>query len=178
MLAVCVRRLELAQRWLPDTPEKAQRHLANALDGANRAADLTRRLLTFARSEPARPEMTPVDECIASFAQLIERTIGDRIALTLDLQADDLACWVDRQQFENALLNLAVNARDAMDGHGSLTIRTPGDGENKVAGLAVQVIDTGCAMPPEVLDRVFDHFYTPKPSAHGDGPGIRQAFPS
>src|SRR3546814_6917198 len=86
---------------------------------------------------------------MASFAQLIERTIGDRIALTLDLQADDLACWVDRQQFENALLNLAVNARDAMDGHGSLTIRTRGDGENKVAGLAVQVIDTGCGMPPE-----------------------------
>src|SRR3546814_4452089 len=84
--------------------------------------------------------ISPVDECIASFAQLIERTIGDRIALTLDLQADDLACWVDRQQFENALLNLAVNARDAMDGHGSLTIRTRGDGENKVAGLAVQEI--------------------------------------
>src|SRR3546814_19382904 len=88
MLAVVVGGLELAQRWLPDTPEKAQRHLANALDGANRAADLTRRLLTFARSDTARPEMTPVDECIASFAQLIARTIGHRIALTPHLQAD------------------------------------------------------------------------------------------
>ena len=176
MLAVVVGGLELAQRWLPDTPEKAQRHLANALDGANRAADLTRRLLTFARSEPARPEMTPVDECIASFAQLIERTIGDRIALTLDLQAGDLACWVDRQQFENALLNLAVNARDAMDGHGSLTIRTLDDGEHKAAGLAVQVIDTGCGMSPEVLERVFDPFYTTKPAGQGTGLGMSQVF--
>jgi signal transduction histidine kinase/ActR/RegA family two-component response regulator len=176
MLAVVVGGLELAQRWLPDTPEKAQRHLANALDGANRAADLTRRLLTFARSEPARPEMTPIDESIASFAQLLERTIGDRIALTLDLRADGLACWIDRQQFENALLNLAVNARDAMEGHGSLTIRTQGDGAAETAALAVQVIDTGCGMPPEVLERVFDPFYTTKPAGQGTGLGMSQVF--
>lgn len=176
MLAVVVGGLELAQRWLPGKPEKAQRHLSNALDGANRAADLTRRLLTFARAEPARPEMTPIDECIASFAQLIERTIGDRIALTLDLQADSLACWIDRQQFENALLNLAVNARDAMNGHGSLTIRTLDDGEEDAAALAVQVIDTGCGMSPEVLERVFDPFYTTKPAGQGTGLGMSQVF--
>ncbi len=174
MLAVVVGGLELAQRWLPDTPEKAERHLANALDGANRAADLTRRLLTFARSEPARPEITAVDDCIASFAELIERTIGDRIALTLDLNADGLACWLDRQQFENALLNLAVNARDAMNGHGSLMIRTLDDGNGKA--LAVQVIDTGCGMPPEVLERVFDPFYTTKPAGQGTGLGMSQVF--
>ncbi|MBJ7501860.1 MAG: response regulator [Sphingopyxis sp.] len=176
MLAVVVGGLELAQRWLPGKPEKAQRHLSNALDGANRAADLTRRLLTFARAEPARPEMTPIDESIASFAQLIERTIGDRIALTLDLQADGLACWIDRQQFENALLNLAVNARDAMNGHGSLTIRTLDDGEYEAAALAVQVIDTGCGMSPEVLERVFDPFYTTKPAGQGTGLGMSQVF--
>jgi signal transduction histidine kinase/ActR/RegA family two-component response regulator len=170
MLAVVVGGLELAQR----SPEKAPRHLANALDGANRAADLTRRLLTFARSEPARPEMTVVDECIASFAELIERTIGDRIALTLDLRASGQACWVDRQQFENALLNLAVNARDAMNGHGSLTIQTLDDGEGQA--LAVQVIDTGCGMSPEVLERVFDPFYTTKPAGQGTGLGMSQVF--
>ncbi len=174
MLAVVVGGLELAQRWLPGTPEKAKRHLANALDGANRAADLTRRLLTFARSEPARPEMTPIDACITGFAELIERTIGDRIALTLDLNADHLACWLDRQQFENALLNLAVNARDAMDGHGALTIRTRDDGDGKA--LAVQVIDTGCGMSPEVLERVFDPFYTTKPAGQGTGLGMSQVF--
>ena len=174
MLAVVVGGLELAQRWLPGTPEKAERHLANALDGANRAADLTRRLLTFARSEPARPERTVVDDCIASFAELIERTMGDRIALTLDLHADGLACWLDRQQFENALLNLAVNARDAMDGHGSLTIRTLDDGGKKT--LAVQVIDTGCGMSPDVLERVFDPFYTTKPAGQGTGLGMSQVF--
>lgn len=170
MLAVVVGGLELAQR----APEKASRHLANALDGANRAADLTRRLLTFARSEPARPEMVTVDECITGFAELIERTIGDRIALTLDLQAAGRACWVDRQQFENALLNLAVNARDAMNGHGSLTIQTLDDGEGKA--IAVQVIDTGCGMSPEVLERVFDPFYTTKPAGQGTGLGMSQVF--
>ena len=174
MLAVVVGGLELAQRWLPDTPEKAERHLVNALDGANRAADLTRRLLTFARSEPARPEITDIDACIAGFAELIARTIGDRIALTLDLRAEGLACWLDRQQFENALLNLAVNARDAMDGHGALTIRTLDDGDQKA--LAVQVIDTGCGMTPDVLERVFDPFYTTKPAGQGTGLGMSQVF--
>ena len=176
MLAVVVGGLELAQRWLSEAPDKAERHIHNALDGANRAADLTRRLLTFARSEPARPEMAEIDACISSFAELIERTIGDRIALTLDLQADGLACWVDRQQFENALLNLAVNARDAMDGHGSLTIRTLRDEEEEAAALAVQVIDTGCGMSPEVLERVFDPFYTTKPAGQGTGLGMSQVF--
>lgn len=170
MLAVVVGGLELAQR----APEKASRHLANALDGANRAADLTRRLLAFARSEPARPEMVTIDDCIASFGELIERTIGDRIALTLDLQTAGRACWVDRQQFENALLNLAVNARDAMNGHGALTIQTLDDGEGKA--LAVRVIDTGCGMSPEVLERVFDPFYTTKPAGQGTGLGMSQVF--
>ncbi|WP_432768208.1 MAG: response regulator [Sphingopyxis sp.] len=174
MLAVVVGGVELAQRWLTEAPDKAQRHLANALDGANRAADLTRRLLTFARAEPARPETTVIDECIAAFAELIERTIGDRIALTLDLQATGLACWLDRQQFENALLNLAVNARDAMEGHGALTIRTLDDGDQKA--LAVEVIDTGCGMAPDVLDRVFDPFYTTKPAGQGTGLGMSQVF--
>ena len=176
MLAVVVGGLELAQRMVVTAPEKAQRHMSNAMDGANRAADLTRRLLTFARSEPARPEMTVIDECITSFAQLIERTIGDRIALTLDLHAPGLACWVDRQQFENALLNLSVNARDAMDGHGSLTIRTVRDEREEAAALAVQVIDTGCGMSPEVLERVFDPFYTTKPAGQGTGLGMSQVF--
>src|SRR3546814_7491199 len=72
-------------------------------------------------------------------------------------------------QFENALLNLAVNARDAMDGHGSLTIRTLRDEEEEATGLAVQVIDTGCGMAPAVLERVFDPFYTTKPAGKGTG---------
>ncbi|MGH6649934.1 MAG: ATP-binding protein [Sphingopyxis sp.] len=176
MLAVVVGGLELAQRWLVEAPDKAQRHIHNALDGANRAADLTRRLLAFARSEPARPEMMVVDDSIAAFAELIERTIGDRIALTLDLRTPGLAAWLDRQQFENALLNLAVNARDAMEGHGSLTIRTVRDEEDQPAALAVQVIDTGCGMSPEVLARVFDPFYTTKPAGQGTGLGMSQVF--
>jgi len=176
MLAVVVGGLELAQRWLTEAPDKAQRHIHNALDGANRAADLTRRLLTFARAEPARPELTDIDDCIGGFSELMARTIGDRIALTLDLNAAGLHCRIDRQQFENALLNLAVNARDAMEGRGSLTIRTLRDEEEETAALAVQVIDTGCGMSPEVIERVFDPFYTTKPVGQGTGLGMSQVF--
>ncbi|SNS66262.1 ATP-binding protein [Sphingopyxis indica] len=176
MLAVVVGGLELAQRWLTEAPDKAERHIRNALDGANRAADLTRRLLTFARAEPARPEMTDIDDCIQGFSELMARTIGDRIALTLDLNAAGLRCRIDRQQFENALLNLAVNARDAMEGRGSLTIRTLRDEEEESAALAVQVIDTGCGMSPEVIERVFDPFYTTKPVGQGTGLGMSQVF--
>ncbi len=175
MLAVVVGGLELAQRWLPGEPEKAQRHIGNALDGANRAADLTRRLLTFSRAEPARPETGAIDDMIAGFADLIERTIGDRIELALDLQASGALCRLDRQQFENALLNLAVNARDAMQGHGALTIRTRRqDGE--ASGVAVEVADNGCGMSPAILERVFDPFYTTKPVGQGTGLGMSQVF--
>ncbi len=176
MLAVVVGGLELAARWLGEAPDKARRHLDNALDGANRAADLTRRLLAFARSEPARPEMMRIDDMIAAFAELIERTIGDRIALELDLGARGRCSWVDRQQFENALLNLAVNARDAMDGHGTLAIRTGVRSDNGHEKIAVEVIDTGCGMAPDVLQRVFDPFYTTKPTGQGTGLGMSQVF--
>lgn len=176
MLAVVVGGLELAARWLYEAPDKARRHLDNALDGANRAADLTRRLLAFARSEPARPEMMRIDDMIAAFAELIARTIGDRIALELDLGAPGRCSWVDRQQFENALLNLSVNARDAMDGHGTLAIRTGVRNEHGAEKIAVEVIDTGCGMAPEVLQRVFDPFYTTKPTGQGTGLGMSQVF--
>lgn len=176
MLAVVVGGLELASRWLTDAPDKARRHIDNAQDGANRAADLTRRLLTFARSEPARPEMVAVDTVIAEFSDLIERTLGDRMNLTLELESDHARCWLDRQQFENALLNLAVNARDAMDGHGRLRIATRTEQHPGGDRIAVAVIDTGCGMSEEVQQRIFDPFYTTKPAGQGTGLGMSQVF--
>ncbi len=178
MLAVVVGGIELAQRWLTDAPDKAARHMASALDGAARASDLTRRLLTFARAEPTRPEILAIDEVIGGFSDLIARTIGDRIALTLNLGCGQSGARIDRLQFENALLNLAVNARDAMEGHGRLEIATarfacPGTGDIQ---LRLTVIDSGCGMTPEVLDRVFDPFFTTKSAGRGTGLGMSQVF--
>lgn len=178
MLAVVVGGLELAQRWIRKEPDKADRHLSNALDGVNRAADLTRRLLAFARADPARPETTRIDGCIQAFSSLIERTIGDRINLTLDLQAGEASAMVDRHQFENALLNLAVNGRDAMGGAGILTIRTKVEKVNQTGAdtIIIQVIDEGCGMDEAVLQRLFDPFFTTKPSGQGTGLGMSQVF--
>lgn len=178
MLAVVVGGIELAQRWMVDAPDKAARHLASALDGAGRASDLTRRLLTFARAEPARPEILALDAVVTGFADFIGRTIGDRIALTLSLGCGAAGVRIDRQQFENALLNLAVNARDAMDGHGQLDIATtpftcPGTGDIQ---LQLTVSDTGCGMDADVIERVFDPFFTTKGTGRGTGLGMSQVF--
>lgn len=176
MLAVVVGGLELAERWMEKAPDKARQHLANALDGVHRATDLTRRLLTFARAEPARPVWLEIDGCIRGFASLIDRSIGDRIALTLDLQAGDAKAKLDQHQFENALLNLAVNGRDAMDGSGQLTIRTRLDDPEDPKSVSIQVVDNGCGMEEEVMQRIFDPFFTTKPSGKGTGLGMSQVF--
>jgi CheY-like chemotaxis protein len=169
-------------RMLARAPDKAQRHFENAMDGANRASALTKRLLAFARAEPAMPEHLVPGDAIRSFFDLIDRTIGDRIELAIDDRAGDWQCWVDRSQLENALLNLAVNARDAMAGHGSLTIATRQVHERVGASailtdfVAISVSDTGCGMAPEVAERVFDPFYTTKPVGQGTGLGMSQVF--
>lgn len=178
MLAVVVGGIELAQRWLTDAPDRAARHMASALDGAARASDLTRRLLTFARAEPTRPEILALDAVISGFAELIGRTIGDRIALTLNLDCDAAGVRIDRLQFENALLNLAVNARDAMEGRGRLEIATrrvacPGTGDIQ---LHMIITDSGCGMTQDVIDRVFDPFFTTKGAGRGTGLGMSQVF--
>jgi signal transduction histidine kinase/ActR/RegA family two-component response regulator len=178
MLAVVVGGIELAQRWIATAPDKAARHLSSALEGAGRASDLPRRLLAFARAEPARPEIIAADAVIAGFAEFIARTIGDRIALKLNLTCDGAGIRIDRQQFENAMLNLAVNARDAMDGHGRLDIATtlhncPNTGEGRVR---LTITDTGCGMTQDVIDRVFDPFFTTKAAGRGTGLGMSQVF--
>lgn len=184
MLAVVVGGLELARRKLHDDPAHAERHIANAMEGANRASALTRRLLAFARSEPLLPQTIDPDELICGMTELIDRTIGDQIKVETLPGAGGWKIWVDRHQLENAILNLAVNARDAMDGRGTLTIGTRQVhlkehevGENRPGDyLVLSVKDTGCGMTPEVLARVFEPFFTTKPVGKGTGLGLSQIF--
>lgn len=183
MLTVVVGGLELARRRVGDSPDVV-RHIDNALDGANRASTLTRRLLAFARVEPSLPEAHIPDELILGMIELLDRAIGDQITVALDLHCDQWEFYADRHQLENALLNLAVNARDAMNGRGTLTIqtrqqrlRTHEVGKCSAGEyVCLSVIDTGCGMPPEVMARVFEPFYTTKDVGKGTGLGLSQVF--
>jgi len=184
MLAVVVGGIDLAQRRLNGPRREVLSHLQNAMEGATRAAALTRRLLSFARSEPLLPERIDSKDLIGGMSDLLDRTIGERIRIEVKLARETWPTYVDPHQLENAIVNLAVNARDAMDGQGVMCIKT----ENvKIAANAVgdirageyvriSVSDTGCGMTPEVLDRAFEPFFTTKPVGKGTGLGLSQIF--
>jgi signal transduction histidine kinase/ActR/RegA family two-component response regulator len=184
MLAVVVGGIDLARRRLNGPRREVLGHLNNAMEGATRAAALTRRLLSFARSEPLLPEPVDPSELVGGMSDLLDRTLGERIQVQVDLDPDSWLIHVDPHQLENAIVNLAVNARDAMDGIGLLRITTdnvtleanqvgdirPGD------YVRISVIDTGCGMTPEVIDRAFEPFFTTKPVGKGTGLGLSQIF--
>jgi signal transduction histidine kinase/CheY-like chemotaxis protein len=184
MLAVVLGGLELAKRNLPADAAEALRHIENAGEGANRAAALTRQLLGFARSEALAPEAIEPTELIEGMSVLLDRTLGDGIVIETRSEGTSWCVWADRVQLENALLNLAVNARDAMDGRGTLVIASghvalDGDDAGECAPgdyVRISVSDTGTGMPPEVIDRVFEPFFTTKPVGKGTGLGLSQIF--
>ena len=184
MLAVVVGGIDLALRRLNGPRREVMMHLNNAMEGATRAAALTRRLLSFARSEPLLPERVDPSELISGMSDLLDRTLGERIRIDIDLAGGVWPTYVDPHQLENAIVNLAVNARDAMEGEGqmriaaenvSLTANQVGDVR---AGdyVRISVTDTGCGMTPDVLERAFEPFFTTKPVGKGTGLGLSQIF--
>ena len=182
MLAVVLGGIEMAQRRLGPQAGEAGRHLDQALEGAQRAAALTRRLLSFARAEPLLPAAVSPGPLLRGLSDLVDRTLGERIQVRIDAAEEGWPVWIDGYQLENAVLNLAVNARDAMAGEGALTLRTDnvrlGAGEVGVlaAGdyVRVSVADTGSGMTPAVLERAFEPFFTTKPVGQGTGLGLSQ----
>jgi two-component system, NtrC family, sensor kinase len=164
---------------------KRQRLFAAATSGCERASALTKRLLGFARREPVDPRRVDINEVISGMSDLPWRSLGDRITVEFRLAKDLWPVFVDPSQLENALLNLALNARDAMAGAGRLTIETGNlqlDAADTAghpafaAGehVAIFVGDTGCGMPPEVRDKAFDPFFTTKEAGKGSGLGLAQ----
>ena len=184
MLAVVVGGIDLALRRLNGPRREVMMHLNNAMEGATRAAALTRRLLSFARSEPLLPERVDPAELIEGMSDLLDRTLGERIRIDVELAADGWPIYVDPHQLENAIVNLAVNARDAMDGDGQVLIATQNVkvGANQVGDVRagdyvrISVSDTGCGMSPDVLERAFEPFFTTKPVGKGTGLGLSQIF--
>ncbi|MCX7514311.1 PAS domain S-box protein [Frateuria sp. STR12] len=186
MLAVVIGSLELLQRRLPEDAS-VRRQATNAMEAANRAAVLTQRLLAFARKQPLTPRAVDANALVTGMSELLRHALGAEIRLEV-LSADGL--WptlADANQLENAILNLAVNARDAMAEGGRLTIETANvklDGRYVAnhpeleAGdyLSVTVTDSGIGMPAEVVRRAFDPFFTTKQAGQGTGLGLSQVY--
>lgn len=177
---------ELAQMKLPpDSP--VQGDLDEVRKAGQRAADLTKQLLTFARKEVVEPQVINLGELSAGLENLLRRLVGEDIALIATTQDNLGSVKVDPSQFEQVLVNLAVNARDAMAKGGQLVIDVrnadvdedqPTHRDVMKAGqyVVLTVTDTGCGMPKEVQSQVFDPFYTTKEKGKGTGLGLSTCY--
>lgn len=185
MLAVIISALTLLQKRLAagDTAQ-VPKLVDAALDGANRAATLTKRLTAFSRQQALNPQPVNCNKFVAGLSELIERTIGGDIKIETVLSGGLWLTNVDPGQLENAVLNLAVNARDAMPDGGKITIETSNafldERYGRMHGLKhgqyvlVALSDTGAGMPEDVIARAFDPFFTTKEVGKGTGLGLSQ----
>ena len=153
----------------PSLSDPGKRFAGRARSAAERGATLTRRLLAFARRQPLSPSAVDVDVFIRDLADLIEYSVGQGVAVVLDLDAPDICAWVDRGQLENALLNLAINARDAMPNGGTLHLRSRYDTNRDL--VSIEVADSGQGMDREIRERIFEPFFTTK-AGSGSGLGL------
>ncbi|MFT3801547.1 MAG: PAS domain-containing protein [Burkholderiaceae bacterium] len=168
--------------------DQIERFADNALQSAARAAALTHRLLAFSRRQPLDPKPMQVNPLIRSMEELLRRTLGETVTLELRLDEQAWPTVCDGNQLENALLNLAINARDAMPGGGKLVIATSNetrheDGERPRDApdaphryVCIAVTDTGIGMPASVVERAFDPFFTTKPQGQGTGLGLSMIY--
>ncbi len=159
----------------PDLPEAKKRQYLQAIsDTAKRATTLTQQLLAFGRRQAIKPEVLDVDVALDAFAEVLRRTLGSRIMVSLDLGSAGRPVRVDRTQLEAAVLNAAVNARDAMPKGGGLAISTTTVEEDGKPFLRLSVSDEGLGMPPRVVERAFEPFFTTKEVGKGTGLGLSQ----
>lgn len=161
----------------PDKREKVERWAANATQAVERGTRLTGQLLTFSRQQRLDSRTIHLDKMIANMGELIRNSVGHRIDLEVQTAPDLCPVASDPTQLELAILNLAINARDAMPSGGRLTIsaerRQAADGALQVA---IIVADTGIGMPPEVVERALEPFFTTKGPGHGTGLGLSMAY--
>ena len=165
----------------------ARDDLAQISLAGERAASLTRQLLAFARREVVQPRVLDLDTVITSVEELLRRTLGEHVELVTSLAGDLQPILADPGRLEQVLVNLAVNARDAMPGGGTLTIDTSNitvDADSVAGGsesppgqhVRLRVSDTGAGMPPEVIERAFEPFFTTKADGGGTGLGLATVY--
>jgi signal transduction histidine kinase/ActR/RegA family two-component response regulator len=185
MLAVIVGNLDILIRRAPPEDRRLAALAENALAAAHRASALTRSLLAFSRLQPLDPKPTDVNKCVSDITEMLRRSLGERISVETVLGGGLWHAYVDRPQLESALLNLAVNARDAMPDGGHLTVETSNASLDPVYAeglidvepgqyVLLSVTDTGSGMSPEVLEKAFDPFFTTKGVGEGTGLGLSQ----
>ena len=184
LLTVIRGSIDLLRR--PDLPEaKKQRYFNAIADTADRAASLTAQLLAYARRQPLQPEVFDAAERIKGITQMLTTVVGSNVRIVADLDCDPCPVEADPNQFETALLNLAVNARDAMPDGGEITISIAHVAEVPAVRdhpprvgqfVAVSVADTGTGIEHDKLRRIFEPFFTTKQVGHGTGLGLSQVF--
>ncbi|WP_434140639.1 PAS domain S-box protein [Pseudomonas luteola] len=162
------------------------KYITAAQDSANRAAALTHRLLAFSRRQTLDPKPTQANQLIEGMRELITRTVGPAVCITTDLSEALWPTLCDPHQLENALLNLCINARDAMPDGGRLLIRTENRYLDETSAherdmnpgqyIVTEVSDTGTGMSPEIIERIFDPFFTTKPIGRGTGLGLSMIY--
>ena len=186
MLAVIIGGLNLVQRKLAKGETDVGRFVDGAIEGAQRAAELTKRLLAFSRQQPLTPKRLNLNRLVASMTELLSRTLGETIRVETVLGAGLWHVEIDPAQLESTLLNLSVNARDAMPDGGKLTIETSNAHiDHRYAReyalapgqyVLVAVTDTGTGMTPDVMQKAFDPFFTTKKVGKGTGLGLSQVY--
>lgn len=175
LLTAVIGNLEVIERRTSADAALA-RSISNATTAANRAASLTQQLLAFARKQPLQPDFIDVSDVAKASFELVRSMLGDRIRVQLDLSPAKAVVHADPIQMENTLLNLAVNARDAMPDGGVVTFRTRVD-RDAVTGLdavVLEVSDTGTGMTADIKDRATEPFFTTKAVGRGTGLGLSQ----
>jgi PAS domain S-box-containing protein len=159
----------------PDLPkEKQRRYLQAIAETAERATSLTNHLLAFGRRQALKPVVVDLSARLDAFGEMVSRMLGSPIQVSIDLQSENARVEVDIAQLESALLNAAVNARDAMPGGGQLTIGTTDCEHEGRPAVCINITDTGSGIPKAVLARVFEPFFTTKEVGKGTGLGLSQ----
>ncbi|GLQ88799.1 CHASE3 domain-containing protein [Dyella flagellata] len=185
MLAIIVGNLEMSLRQIGKSDEALKDVVSRALSAATRGSDLTKRLLAFSRMQPLRPKSIDVNDCARGMLLILQRALGEDIIIETKFATGLWRAFIDRPQLESAMLNLAVNSRDAMQGGGRLSIETSNAHlDQSFADTNVEVVpgqyvlvavtDTGSGMSPEVMRRAFDPFFTTKEPGQGTGLGLSQ----
>jgi PAS domain S-box-containing protein len=185
LLTVIVGNLELLGMRLEDAGIDDE-ELAQAMAASQRAADLTSKLLAFSRRQSLTPVVVDPAPMLEGMVALLRRTLGEAVTVTVDTAPETWPCEVDRSQLENALLNLAINGRDAMTEGGDLRIEASGRTLTAEEGAPLQlpagdyvsfrVTDSGGGMPPELLEHVFEPFFSTKPQGRGTGLGLSMVY--